>query len=408
MSGASLSPRGPAAFGAEGPITAPDYARVIWKYRWFILGLCLVAVLTTGILTLQSSKIYQAKATLLVPKEGGSGGLLGTLATSGLLLQQLPGLSVPSLTPNRDIVISILKSRSLGKAVVAKFQLQDRYNAQYSEDAISKLEDKRDILVSKEGVISVTFEDTDPRMAADITNFHLEELDRLLARFSTGEAGRQRGFIAEQLARAKANLDISEHELRRFQERNRAIVLQEQTRGAIEAAARLKGEIIASEIQLQVLRSFATDSNPEVIRLRRRVEEMKRQLDQMQYGDNTARREASGQGVGQREFYVPFARVPEVGLELARLTREVKVQETLVLLLIQQLEQARIAEAKDYPTVHVLDSATPPNRPFKPRLRVNLTISAVLALFAAVLFAFTLEYFSRGRFASGVSASPQS
>src|SRR3989442_354986 len=111
--GSSPSPRGPAAFGAEGPITAPDYARVIWKYRWFILGLCLVAVLTTGILTLQSSKIYQAKATLLVPKEGGSGGLIGTLATSGLLLQQLPGLSAPSLTPNRDIVISILKSRSL-------------------------------------------------------------------------------------------------------------------------------------------------------------------------------------------------------------------------------------------------------------------------------------------------------
>ena len=43
----------------------------------------------------------------------------------------------------------------------------------------------------------------------------------------------------------------------RPEERNRAVVLQEQTRGAIEGAARLKGEIIAAEVQLQVTRNFA-------------------------------------------------------------------------------------------------------------------------------------------------------
>ncbi|MEE8160943.1 MAG: hypothetical protein V3T61_04830 [Acidobacteriota bacterium] len=43
---------------------------------------------------------------------------------------------------------------------------------------------------------------------------------------------------------------------------------------------------------------------------------------------------------------MPFARVPEVGMELARLTRDVKVQETLVTLLSQQLEQARLADAR--------------------------------------------------------------
>ena len=381
-----------------------DYGAVVWKYKWFILGLCMVAVLTTGILTVQSPKIYQAKATLLVPKEGGTGGLLGTLAVSGLL-QQFPGLAVPSGTPNRDMLLGILKSRRLSGIVVERFQLQQRYGARYPEDAIGKLENTREVFASKEGVISVTMEDTDPRIAADIANFHVEELDRLVGQFSTGEAGHQHRFIAEQLARAKADLDLSEQVLRRFQERNRAIVLQEQMRFAIEGAARLKGEIIAAEVQLQVMRSFATESNPEVARLRRRVDEMKRQLIQMQYGDNVARLEASGQNQRQREFSVPFARVPEVGLELVRLTREVKVGETLVLLLTQQLEQARMAAAKDLPAVQVLDMAVPAKRAFKPRLRVNLIVSAVLALFAGVLVSFAFEYLSRGKLRSGISAS---
>src|SRR5205814_2312896 len=109
----------------------------------------------------------------------------------------------------------------------------------------------------------------------------------------------------------------------------------------------------AAQVQLQVMRNFATDANPEVVALRRRVDEMNRQLAQMQYGDGAAWQ--FGQPGERHDFTVPFSRVPEVGLELARLTREVKVQETLTTLLTQQVEQARINEARDLPVVQVLD-----------------------------------------------------
>src|SRR5207302_1544505 len=111
--------------------------------------------------------------------------------------------------------------------------------------------------VSKEGVISVTVEDTSPQVAALVANAYVAQLDRLVTEYGAGEAGRQRVFLTDQLARAKVRLAAAEDTLRRFQERNRAIVLQDQTRGAIEAAARLKGELMATEVQLQVMRSFA-------------------------------------------------------------------------------------------------------------------------------------------------------
>ena len=225
-------------------------------------------------------------------------------------------------------------------------------------------------------------------MAADIANYFVEQLDRLVAKYNVSEAGRHRIFLTEQVARAKAELELSEAALRRFQERNRAIVLQEQTRGAIEAAARLKGEIIAAQVQLEVLKSFATEANPEVVALRRRIDEMNRQLGQMQYGDGATR--VGGQSSG--DFSVPFAKVPEVGLELARLTRDTKVQETLVTLLTQQLEQARIGEAKDLPSVQVLDYATPAERASKPRLLQSVMIAAVVSLLVGVFLALLVEY----------------
>jgi uncharacterized protein involved in exopolysaccharide biosynthesis len=369
-------------------ITIREYAAYVFR-RWkLILGLFSFAIAAATVITMTSAKIYESTATLLAPREGGSN-LLGGLATWGVL-QQVPGSSVPSLAPNRDMLLGILRSRAVAQAAVERFSLQARYRVRYLEDAIKTLQGMMNISISREGVISVRAQDIDPRVAADIANFFVEELDRLAGRYGMGEAGHQRMFFSEQLARAKVDLESAEQKLRRFQERNRAVALQEQTKGAIEAAARLKAEIAATEVQLQVIRNFATEVNPEVIALRRRAEEMRRQLGQMQYGDQFAAVPAVPEQ-DRRDFVVPLPRLPEVGLELARLTRDVKVQETLVTLLIQQVEQARIAAAKDLPVVQVLDRAMPAERHTKPRLMVNLAIAAVSGLFSGVFLAFLLE-----------------
>src|SRR5439155_14275838 len=167
------------------------------------------------------------------------------------------GVTLPSWTPNRDLLVSVLKSRTMGQSVVERFRLQERYGARYLEDAIKRLQSSTSVSLSREGVITVMVEDTDPSEAAEIANFYIEQLDRLVARYGIGEAGRQHEFLTEQLAHAKVSLDQVEQTLRQFQERNRAIVLQEQTRGAIESAARLKGEVMAAQVQLQVMRNFA-------------------------------------------------------------------------------------------------------------------------------------------------------
>jgi len=364
----------------DDEINLLDYWRVIWKFKWLIGVLCSTSVIAAMILGLLSPKIYESRATIIIPKESGGGGFLSALGASGIA-QQITGISLPSLTPNRDIFTSILNSRTLALKLVAQLNLKDYYKALHLEDAISALNGATKITVSKVGLIKIKVEDTDPKMAADIANGYPDHLDRFMAHFGTGAAGRQRRFIEGQLTKTKADLKKAEDTLKTFQEKNRTISIQEQARGAIAASGRLKAEITASEVQLQVMRNFATESNPGVISLKRKIAELKRQLAQSQYDTIDLPGVTANPGHSKKDIYLPPVKFPVVGLELTRLTRDLKVHASVYMLLTQQLEQVKIAEAKDTPIVQVLDRAVPAIRKSNPKIKLSMALSGAVSLF---------------------------
>jgi tyrosine-protein kinase Etk/Wzc len=371
-----------------------DYWRAVRKHTRLIVSLCVVSVLAAMGYSLRLPKIYESTATILTTSEGSSRttGLASALVASGVI-QSGTGLSIPSFTPQRDMLVAILKSWSMAKDVVDHFHLKERYAAKFDSAAIGRLRRATAISLSRDGIISVKVDETDPQLAADIANFYAANLDRMLTRFGVTEAGRQRVFIAARLAETEQDLRQAEEALRRFQETHKAISLQEQSKGAVEAAAQLKGEIMASEVQLEVMRNFATEANPEVIKLKRRIEELKRHLGQMQYGKGwVLPAEDHSPGEPRKEIYVPFVEVPEVGLELARLTRNVKVHETIFTLLTQHLEQAKIAEARNMPVVQVLDQAVPADWKSKPKIKLNMAVAGLTGFLLGVFLAFFLEY----------------
>jgi tyrosine-protein kinase Etk/Wzc len=372
-----------------------DYWRVVRKHTRLIVSLCVVSVLAAMGYSLQLPKIYDATVTMLTPTEGPGRGLslAPALAAASGIIQSVPGLSLPSFTPHRDMLVGIMKSRTMAKDVVDHFHLKERYRATFDSDAIRRLQGATTVSLSKDGIITVKVEETDPQLGADIANFYAANLDQMLTRFGITEAGRQRTFIAARLEETEEALRRAEEALQQFQETHKAIALQEQAKGAVEATAQLKGEIIASEVQLEVMRNFATEANPEVIKTKRRIEEMKRHLAQMQYGKGwVLPAESRNPGEPRNEIYVPFVQMPELNIELARVTRDVKVHETLYTLLIQQLEQAKIAEARNIPMVQVLDQAVPADRKSKPKIKLNMAIAGITGFFVAVFLAFFREY----------------
>src|SRR3989454_10482661 len=124
------------------------YGSIMWRHRWMILAVCAVTVLVTLLVTLRLPKIYQSTATLMAPKEGGAN-LVGGLLGSSLLLQQAQGpgastgLSVPSLTPNRDVLLAVLRSRTLGEAGVGQIRRPERHPDSSREGAANTLPARR-------------------------------------------------------------------------------------------------------------------------------------------------------------------------------------------------------------------------------------------------------------------------
>jgi uncharacterized protein involved in exopolysaccharide biosynthesis len=383
----------------EDELSLLDYWRVLIKRGWMILGLFCVSVFTAGFLSyFVMTKIYESTATILAPKEsGGATSNIGALLTATGAGQLLGGM-LPSAGTNRDVFVAILKSRTMAQDLVDRFKLREYYKAQYNEQTVRALQGATDIKLSKEGVISVTVEDKDPKLGADIANAYVTNLDRLFAKLGTTDASRQRAFITDRLEKTEKALRQAEEALRRFQENNKAIVVQEQAKAGIEEAAKVKGAIVAAEAQLEFLRTYATDSNPQVVAQRRQLEEMKRQLAQMQYGlGMELPSESRNPGQPRKEFHVPFAKMPELGMEFIRLMREVKVQETVQNLLTAQFEQAKINEARDMPTVQLLDKAVAAERKSRPKTVLNMAIAGALSLFVGIFLAFFLEYVERIR-----------
>jgi len=377
-----------------------DFWRVLTTRRKLVLALAILPALLTGIYChFFATKIFESTAAVLAPKETGSGatmGLAAALAASGG--GQLFGGLLPSGATGRDTFVAILKSRTMGEELIARFKLRGYYEAKHIEDAIKGLRDATEISVSREGVISVKVEDKDPQLAANMANAYLTNLDRMFAKLGTTEASRQRTFLADRLERSEKTLRQAEDAVRRFAEANRTVGLQEQAKGVIEAGARLKGEVIAAEVALESLRTFSTETNPQVVQQKARVDELKRQLARMQYsGGEELPSDPTAPAQARQEYHLPVSKMPAVGVQYSRLMREVKIQETVFTLLTQQYEQAKIAEARDMPVVQILDKAVPAERKSKPKTVLTSVIVGVLSLFFAIFLAFALEYLERAR-----------
>jgi uncharacterized protein involved in exopolysaccharide biosynthesis len=331
----------------------------------------------------------------LLPQVGsqGTGSLVALLGVSeaGSAGQGL-GIALPGMpaTPT-DLFVAMLKSRIMADDVIKQFNLTDYYGAKTKQDARKALESDTKIAVSKDKVIKIVVEAKGPGLAADITNFYVANLDRLNRSVNVTKASQNRAFIEHRLEETKANLIRTEETLRQFKTKNMTIEVETQSKAMLQAGAAIQGQISAQEVQLQVMSSYMSPGNPELSRVRSQVDELRKQLYLIESGKN-----GKGMLPGDR-FHPAMTTAPSLALEYGRLLRTMKVQETVYNLLISQLEQAKIAEARDTPTVQVLDPAIPAEKPSRPKIWLNVVIAAMLSLFMSIFLVFFLEYLERIR-----------
>ena len=373
-------------------VTLFDYWQVIEKRKWGIIALCTVMTVGTLIVSLLLPKIYESTATLLPQLESNNGVGLGALFASGAASSaaQSLGISLPGspATPT-DIFTAMLKSRIMADDIIRQFNLVEHYETKTMHDARGSLEGATRIVVTKEKVIKVAVEDKDPQLASDIANFYVSNLDRLNQTLSVSKARENRKFIEQRVAETQTTLVKVEDALKEFQTQNRTVAIEAQSKAMIEATAMIQAQIMAQEVQLQVMGSYLSSNNPEIARVQSSISELRKQLQIMETGKSGKERLP-----GDR-LRPAITSVPTLALEYGRLARDLKVQETLYALLISQYEQAKLTEARDTPTVQVLDPAIPAERKSRPKIFLNVLIAGILSLFIGIFWAFVREAMDR-------------
>ncbi len=324
---------------------------------------------------------YRANVTVLPPESktnmGGLGSLLGTQDFSSLLTGTFSNAT-------SQLYIEILKSRSAAEYVVQKHNLVEYYNVDTKLEAVKELQDALYIELSKEGIITLNVEtktsalplifgdiDSTKKLSAALANSYIEALDMINRDKLASKARQAREYIEVQLTNTKTQLDSVEKRLMLFQTSNKAISLPEQVNAAIEAAANLKSEIVKTEIELGMMRSNLREDNKTLIALQSKLEELRAQYNKLE--------------LGSQDYLVAFKEVPELGMELASLLREVKIQNEVYLMLQQQYYKEKIQENRDIPTVEVLDEAIPPLKASGPRV-VFISLLIGIGIFMLVSF----------------------
>lgn len=351
--------------------------RHLWDRRRFLFWVTTWGAVIAVVIALVLPKRFQSTAELMPPDQMSSGmgaGMLAALASQAGGLLTSMAESALGIQTTGDLFIGILKSDTVEDDVIHKFDLQKEYGTTYIEDTRRVLAVNTDISEDqKSGIISITVTDRDPRRAAAMAQEYVNELNWVVNHLSTSAAHRERVFLDQRLKQVKANLEDSERQFSQFASQKGAIDIPEQGKAMVEAAATLQGQLIASQSELQALRKIFTDNNVRVQSLQARVDELHRSLEKIA-GKNANEKTSAAQ------IYPSLRQLPLLGVTYADLLRRTKVEEAVFEALTQEDEMARVEEAKDTPSVKVLDPPLVPNKKSFPPRTVIVLLGMTLAL----------------------------
>jgi capsule polysaccharide export protein KpsE/RkpR len=354
---------------------------IVWQQRPFLLRVMIIGLMASTLIALLIPKRFSSTARLMPPqqKETGAAALLSAAVGGGggaALMPLVDGAF--GLRTTGDLFIGIIKSQTIQDQLIQKFELQKVYRTRYMEDARKELADHTEVAQDpKSGIITITVTDHDQNRASEMAREYIQQLNWVVNNLNTSAAHRERVFLENRLGQVKKDLEAAEQQFGEFASKKGAIDIQSQSKAMVQAAADLQGQMIAAQSELEGLRQIYTPNNVRVRSLEARIEELRRQLQKI--GGSGANESSAAD-----ELYPSIRQLPLLGVDYADLLRRVKLQEAVFNILTQQYELSKVEEAKEIPTVKVLDPPlVPEKKSFPPRL-VIILLGGMLSLSAAI------------------------
>jgi len=319
---------------------------------------------------------YTSVTKILPPQQSQSSGaaLLNSLGSNPIAaLAASAGRDLGIKNP-AELYVGILKTRPIADALIRRFDLQKVYRARDMTGARNDLAAHTDMMIQKDGLISVSVMDRDKKRATDLANAYVAEVRDLTRGLAFTEASQRRLFYEEQLKAAKDELINAEAAFKQAQEKSGILQVDAQAKVLIEGVGSLRAHLVAKQVELQALRSYATDQNPEVAIIQRELAGLQLELNRLER-----------QGPGSDIYELSLKNAPEAGLAYLRAFREVKYREALFELLTKQYAAARLDEARDAPLIQIVEPAIEPDRSSFPNPVLLVPLLSVVGFLVACL-----------------------
>ena len=417
--------------------------RIIYEWRWLILGATAVGLAAAIAVTLLTTPQFKSTAVLEINPPA---------------VEIMEGSKGQPVVPNdREFLATqygLLESRSLAQRVAQEMNLAS--NEQFvpgEADRATKLKSATGILMSnfvvqpvpQSRLIKISYASPDPQLAARITNSFADNFinSNLERRYEASSYARS--FLERQIANVKRDLERSERQFVAYAQSqgiinleggeggeggslqaaslsalNSALAEAQTKRIAAEqayrqASAGSRSEVTQGTAQLRQQRAgMEAEYNeklsrfrpeyPDMVALRARIDALTEQINA-----------EAGQVSGSRattlgaEYHAALAaeralqgRVDQLkdavlnlrgrSIQYNILQREVDTNRSLYDALLQRYKEIGVAGGIGKNLVSVVDRAEAPGGPFKPNLMLNLMIGFALGLFAGVAAALALEF----------------
>ena len=348
--------------------------RLLWEHRRPLLRAAAIGLFLSTSIAFVIPKQFTSTTQLMPPDAQSTSGvaMMAALAKAGNGLAGMAG-DLLGVKSSGALFMGVLRSQTSQERLIQEFGLQKVYGKKLITDARRTLDERTSISEDrKSGIISISVTDRDPRRAAALANGYVSELNTLVAELSTSAAHRERVFLEERLKVAKSDLDDAANQLAQFSSRNNTLDIQTEGKAMLDAAGTIAGQMIAAQSELEGLKQIYMDNNSRVRALSARVGELQKQLKKLggTAGDSEKPANSSAE-VSNGMPYPTIRSLPLLGAKYADFYRRAKIQETVFEMLTEQYELAKVEEAKETPSVKVLDPGqVPEKKSFPPRLLI--------------------------------------
>lgn len=366
--------------------TFVEFLIVIVKYRWFLILFISITTIGAATYSLLAPKWYRSTASVFPAEKNDPLSMLTGL--SGLAKGFSASKGLAALTggsSEADRFVAILKSATVTSDVINRFELKKEYDrvGDYFEKVVKDWEDNLELEIQDEGNLTISVLDKDPQKAADIANYLVARLNTINTQLSVTNAKANREFVEKRYLQNVEDINKLEDGMREFQQKYGVIAVPEQLEATVKSMSAIYAELYKKEVELNVLKQTYGADHPTTATTQIELNELQKKINQLNSGTDASQKDV--------KLLIPFKQAPELGNEYLKIYRNLEIQYKILEFVQPLYEQARVEEARNTPSVIVLDKAGPADRKAKPKGTIFASVAFVISVIVGLFLVFFRE-----------------